>query len=132
MSYLRRRTIQAVLALSVLLCALPVRLSFADADIAKEYRVKAVFLFNFAQFIKWPADTFLSPDAPICIGILGEDPFGSFLDDTIQGEKVDGHPLVVKRITRVEDVKGCHILYIGLSESKRLSRILKALEGRSI
>ncbi len=41
-----------------------------------EYQVKAVFLFNFGQFVEWPKDAFDTPQAPFVIGILGDDPFG--------------------------------------------------------
>jgi hypothetical protein len=45
-----------------------------------EYQVKAVFLFQVIQYVTWPEHTFASPDAPIEIGVLGENPFGSALD----------------------------------------------------
>src|SRR4051794_16733239 len=51
-----------------------------------EYQVKAVFLFNFAQFVSWPLSQ--PADAPFVIGIVGDDPFGSYLDETVRGEKV--------------------------------------------
>ncbi len=41
-----------------------------------EYQVKAVFLFNFSQFMEWPPDAFPTPDTPFVIGVLGADPFG--------------------------------------------------------
>jgi hypothetical protein len=104
----------------------------ATGQTSTEYQVKAVFLFNFAQFVKWPPHTFDDPEEPLCIGILGDDPFGTYLDGIIQGEKVDGHPLMVRRFERVEDVKGCHILFICGSERKRLKKILAVLEGRKV
>src|SRR5690349_20901076 len=65
------------------------------AAISKEYQIKAVFLFNFAQFVKWPSTAFTHANEPFCIGILGDDPFDAFLDETVRGEKIDGHPLVI-------------------------------------
>src|SRR5690242_10742668 len=53
-----------------------------------EYQLKAVFLFNFAQFVEWPARAFAAPHAPLVIGVLGADPFGSYLDELVAGEKV--------------------------------------------
>src|SRR5262249_26619238 len=32
-----------------------------------EYQVKAVFLFNFTQFVDWPAQTFTDPQTPFVI-----------------------------------------------------------------
>jgi hypothetical protein len=97
-----------------------------------EYQVKAVFLFNFAQFVDWPATAFPRPDAPFVIGILGQDPFGSQLDEVVRGETVNNRPLVVERYRSVADIRNCNILYIGSTESGHLDEILTALSGRSI
>ncbi|MDE3083993.1 MAG: YfiR family protein [Verrucomicrobiota bacterium] len=99
---------------------------------AREFQLKAIFLFNFTQFVNWPSEAFSSPSAPLVIGVLGGDPFGSFLDETVQGEKVDGHPLVVRRYRRVDEIQGCHILFISGTESWRLDWILSVLKGHSI
>jgi hypothetical protein len=95
-----------------------------------EREVKAVFLFNFAQFVDWPATAFSSPDAPVVIGILGNDPFGRLLDDVVEGEVVKGRPLVVTRFRRVEDIKICHVLFISPSETEMYAHILAALEAQ--
>jgi hypothetical protein len=104
----------------------------AQPAVSREYQVKAVFLFNFAQFVDWPAGTFPSAQAPLVIGVLGNDPFDGFLDDTIRDEKVNDHPLVVQRYQRVEQIGACHILFISQSESGRLDRILARLKDRNI
>ena len=99
---------------------------------ASEFQVKAVFLFNFAQFVEWPAKAFATPTAPLVIGVLGEDPFGSYLDEVVQGERVSQRPIVVRRFSAVADISACHILFISESESGRLGEILAALKDRSI
>jgi YfiR/HmsC-like len=99
---------------------------------ASASEVQAVFLFNFAQFVDWPPEAFPDSQAPLVIGILGKDPFGSFLDETVRGEKVRGRAFKVDRYRRVEDVKNCQILFISRSEAKRLDGILAALKGRPI
>ncbi len=104
----------------------------AQAIPSKEYQVKAVFLFNFAQFVTWPETNFASPAAPLVIGVLGEDPFGSFLEETVRGEKVNGHPLVVQRFHQWEDVKGCNILYVSRSEAGHLDQILAGCRDKSV
>src|SRR5262249_20897545 len=97
-----------------------------------EYRVKATFLFQFTQFVDWPAQAFTSASAPLVIGILGQDPFGSFLDETIRDEKANDHPLAVERYERLEDVRGCHGLVVSRPETGRISDIASALKGRSV
>lgn len=97
-----------------------------------EYQVKAVFLFNFTQFVQWPASTFINDQAPLIIGILGEDPFGPYLDKLVVGEKIDGHPLELRRYRRTDDFTSCHILFISRSESGQLDKVLGRLKGRSV
>jgi hypothetical protein len=102
------------------------------ANSPSEYQVKAVFLFNFAHFVSWPADTFQRPDAPFVIGIVGTDPFGSTLDDVVRGETVDHHPFVVKRFQDARDIGECDILFIGRTDSARVDEALAALKGHSV
>lgn len=117
-------------ALSVLLALVaPLK---AKAEISKEYQVKAVFLFNFAQFVQWPPRAFTSPDEPFCIGILGNDPFDGFLDDTVKGETVEGHPLVIRRFSSAAEAKGCQILFVSSSEGLQMAAILEDLKGLNI
>src|ERR1700744_5696046 len=79
---------------------------------SKEYQVKAAFLYNFVQFVKWPAGAFPSPDAPLCIGVLGDDPFNGALEDIIRGESVDGHKLMVKHASSLDDLRDCQLIFV--------------------
>lgn len=99
---------------------------------SKEYQVKAVFLFNFAQFVEWPPAAFAGANSPLVIGILGGDPFGAYLDETVRDEKVNNRPLEVQRYRRVDEIKTCHVLFISRSEANRLEQILLSLKDRSI
>ncbi len=111
------------------LCA---ALSPAEAQDSKEYQLKAAFLFNFAQFVKWPVEAFASADAPFKIGILGDDPFGSALEDTIQGETIDSHKLRIVRGRNFGDLKDCQLIFISKSEEGRLPNILAELDSKPI
>ena len=104
----------------------------AQAAPTPEYRLKAVFLFNFAQFVEWPASAFPAPGSPLVIGILGDDPFGTYLDETVRGETVNDRPLTVQRYHRVEEIGACHILFVSRPEQKHLDRILDSLKNRSV
>jgi hypothetical protein len=104
----------------------------SQAEIAKAYQIKAVFLFNFSQFINWPPASVSGTQAPFIIGVLGDNPFGDFLEETVHGEKVNGRDLVVQHYQRVEDVKNCEILFISQSESRHFKDDLAALRGRNI
>ena len=108
---------------------------FATATQAQptdEYQIKAVFVFNFAQFVEWPAHAFPDPKSPLVIGVLGRDPFGAHLDEVVAGETINQRPLVIQRYRRVDEIKTCHVLFISQSEDARLEQILAHLAGRSI
>jgi hypothetical protein len=97
-----------------------------------EYQVKAVFLFNFAQFVEWPEQAFAGPDAPFTMCVLGEDPFAGQLDDAVKGESVNGHPLTVQRYRSVSELGPCHVLFISASERARLDNIIEELDHRAV
>jgi len=97
-----------------------------------EYQLKALFIFNFAKFITWPPDTFEAPDAPIIIAVLGEDPFGPALQQTLLGKSVQGHPIQIIHLASGEPVSSCHILFVARSEKDRLISTLEQVAGRAI
>ena len=101
-------------------------------EVSQEYQVKAAFLFNFAQFVEWPADAFSEAQSPLVIGVLGEDPFGTLLEETVSGEKSNGHPLVVAHFKTVEEAKNCHILFVNLPREKKQAAILSSLKGSGV
>ena len=96
-----------------------------------ETEIKAVFLFNFAQFVTWPGSAFAEERSPFVIGVLGDDPFGRVLDDVVAGETVNGRRLTVERYRRVEDVRG-QILFVGKMSVPDYERIFAGLKGRPI
>ena len=99
---------------------------------SREYQIKATFIFNFAQFIDWPPTAFGGTNAPFCIGILGDDPFGGYLDETVRGENIDGHPLMVRRYRQVEEATNCQVLFISRSEAKRMKEDLAELKAQNV
>lgn len=101
-------------------------------QVSKEYQIKAAFLYNFSQFVEWPASAFPNAQAPLVIGVIGDDPFGSYLDDIVRGEKVNNHPLVVQRFRRVNEIKTCHVLFVSRSEANQIEQILSSLRSRNI
>ena len=94
------------------------------AQVFNEYQVKAAFLYTFAKFVEWPPQAFSSPSAAITICVLGEDPFGSFLDDAVRGKTVEGRPLAVYRLTDLPTGHECKILFIATSERRRMPSLL--------
>ena len=97
-----------------------------------EHQVKAVFLFNFAQFVDWPPEAFPSSTAPLVVGIYGEDRFGQLLDEAVRDETAHGRPLVVRRFRRGQEIGPCQILFVGEREFDRWPALRARLGGRSV
>jgi len=104
----------------------------AQAQGSSEYAVKAAFLYNFAKFVEWPPGVFGNDGAPLVVGVVGDDPFGSALDQTIRGKSANGRQLIIRRFSWGQNLRECHILFISSSERKRLSQILDSLRGAGV
>jgi hypothetical protein len=78
-----------------------------------EYAVKAAYLVKFPFYVEWPTGAFASPSAPLVLCVVGEDPFGSLLDEATAGQQVQGHPLALRRMKTASRDAGCHIAYVG-------------------
>lgn len=90
---------------------------FADDNMSvaeqQEYQVKALFLYNFANFVEWPSNAFSSEEQSIRLCLFGDVPFGVFLDE-VDGTLIGDRELAVQRATNVADIsEGCHILFVG-------------------
>ena len=116
---MRRKLLSLVVAF-----ATGVQLIAADPPL--EYQVKAVCVLNAARFVSWPSSAFSSADAPLVIGILGENPFGSALLEVVSGATVRQRRIVIRRIGLAE-ARDCHIVFVSRSERDNLSAILGAL-----
>lgn len=104
----------------------------AQLDSPSEYQVKAAFLYNFGKFVEWPDAAFADPQAPLVIGVFGNDPFQGDLNRIIAGKTINGHPVVSRLISRVEDLKKCHIVFISMTQENKTADISKTLDGLKV
>jgi hypothetical protein len=104
----------------------------AQPATSREYQVKAAFLFNFAQFVEWPATAFTNADEPFQIGVLGEDPFGAALEETVQGEAINGHKIIVLHSRHIADLKDCQMIFVSGSEKGQVKDILSQLNSAAV
>jgi hypothetical protein len=85
----------------------------AFAQSADETQIKAVFIYNFTQFIEWPAEAFESAEEPFVIGVLGDNAVGKYLEEAVVDERYKSRPIVIKYFPTPRDVGKCQVLYIG-------------------
>jgi hypothetical protein len=104
----------------------------SQAQTSDEYQIKAAFLYKFAGFVQWPTAAFGETSTSLIVGVVGEDPFGRALDETINGKTINGLPFMIKRLKWGQDLRACQILFISSSERKRLPQIIAGLKGASV
>lgn len=98
----------------------------ADERSAREYQVKAAFLFHFAQFVEWPADAFPQDDSPLVIGVLGRaDPFGGSLERAVREKRIGNHPISVAHYDSAGALGPCQILFVCDDQGEALESILQ-------
>ncbi len=101
--------------------------AFAAQQQPREYQLKAVFLNGFTKFIVWPEHAFAKSDTPLRICVLGEHPFGKALDIAVANtnrRKRKGRQIEVRYINMIEQIPGCHTLYVSKSERYQQAVIL--------
>ena len=101
----------------------------AAAAPAREYEIKAAFLYNFTKFVDWPAQTFANDDAPIVIGVLGDSPCVQALERLIKDRKVNGRTIVVRRIASAAEAKVTQLLFVGSAQEAQFAGLEPAIES---
>jgi hypothetical protein len=97
-----------------------------------EQDVKAAFLYKFAGYVEWPDPAFPNAEAPIVIGVLGDDALAAALDQAVAGRAVNGRRMSVRRMKPGEAADGLHILFVGRSEVGRIAQILRGPAPRPV
>jgi hypothetical protein len=124
------RALRAWGALLVLLYAAAAWLvppaAHAQETIALERRVKAAFLYKFADYVTWPDGAFARPDAPLTFGVLGDEQVAAELAQTIAGRAAGGRPLAVRRLKDGESLAGIQVLFVPGSEPNRLPQVARS------
>jgi len=98
---------------------------------AGEYQVKALFLYNFINFVDWPAESSIHSSPTINVCVIGEDPFDNALDE-IKDKTVKGKKLAIRSYRPYDEPKGCHLLFIPASEKRHTAHILKSVREANV
>ena len=96
----------------------------------REYKLKAVYLLHFANFIEWPESVFKeSGRMTICAFQTNE--LGRYLEE-IDGNQAGGRVLETRTGVAIEQIEECHVLYVARQYSGDLVEIKKQIGSASI
>jgi hypothetical protein len=99
------------------------------ADTFSVEAVKAAFLYRFASYVEWPAD---SPASPFVIAVAGDEDVAKQLEALAPRMMVNRRPVQLRRVTRAADLDGVHILYVGPKALTRTRTLRNVAIDRSI
>ena len=117
-------------ALAVLLAALALSTAPARADDVNQ--VKADMLWNIAKFIRWPETAFAKGESDFVFTILGDDSLAEALAASLSTRTINGRPVFVRVVGRVQDVVGSQILYVAASTLGRFPDVVRELRGSPV
>ena len=95
------------------------------AQAPDELRVKAAFVYNFTQFITWPAAP-APGESPVIVGILGSDAMRPAIEEILRTKEQKSRRYEVRVFGNPDEVRNCRILFIDLPRP-RVAQVLKVL-----
>ncbi len=131
MAYLPPRYLFHVWRLLLALAWLPA-LADAPPSAPVERQIKAAYLYKFAGFVEWPEGSFVRPDSPVVIGVMGADALAEQLERTVAGHTANGRPLVVRKLKKGEPPGNVHILFLGAMDKAALAEVLAASRNQPL
>jgi hypothetical protein len=105
-------------------------------DAPSEYELKAIYLYNFLQFVQWPRDKCPLPDGKAQeIGVLGDSAFKPVLKALQEKLKTKNQYLQLTFYGPYHegmDLSNCCLLFISASEQEKLPGILDSLGDKPV
>lgn len=99
---------------------------------ANPSRVEAAFLRNFAHYITWPEQAFANDRSPWRVCVLGSDPFGDVLNDTLRGRTEQGRHFEIVRAEQLAEPSSCQIVFVAHRSSTSRRTILAELQNQPV
>jgi YfiR/HmsC-like len=105
---------------------------WAQDAASAEYRSKANFLIRFLDFIEWPDTAFASAEAPFSVCVRGDFSFGTALAEVARRSSPHGRRIDVRWLRTDQESRGCHVLFVSRSESRRYPEVLHAADAPGV
>ncbi|MGA3132655.1 MAG: YfiR family protein [Terracidiphilus sp.] len=97
-----------------------------------EYKVKAAFLFHFAQLVDWPSGSFNAEDQSFNLCIFDDEPHRQALQSTLEGSPLGTRLVHVRLLNQMQSAQGCSLFFLSRDESLHQNAILKNLRDQPV
>lgn len=94
-------------------------------------QAKAAALVNFARYVEWPERAFAGKEAGFVFCLAGRESLASAAV-SLDGRTLHGRTTQVRRVLGVEELRGCHVLFIPEAEERRQTPMLRAVAGEPV
>ena len=91
-------------------------------------KVKALFIYNFTNYIDWPGRS----GGSFVIAVLGESPIIGELQAVAKMKKVGTSSIEIKKVGSVAEIGNSQIVFLPLQKKKSLPELSQALAGKPI
>jgi hypothetical protein len=91
-----------------------------------EVSLKGAFIFNFARFTEWPAESLPSSTA-VSACVVGDRAVGEALTRSVSTQRLNGRSIVVSILEPSTPLPSCHFLYVSGVARARMAEIVWAL-----
>lgn len=134
MALLRFARTRGVAAAAAVVCLLAAQRMAAQSQTSTEANLKAVFLYNFSKYVTWPATGAIGERSPAELRICATEnnSFFTLLKTAVQGEDIDGKPLLPVALDGLDEARTCQILYVGDSQSADAKAWLTAVRNAQV
>jgi len=116
-----------------LLALLPCTVALAQAPgTAPEASVRAAFLYQFGNYVEWPADVLGPGRQPFLLAVLGGADVRRELEILTRGRALAGHPVQVAEVDAAESLGRPAIVYVGEAAADRLPAVVELARERQM
>ena len=107
-----------LLALSIA-CASAFGPRVAGAQAADEARVQAALVAKFPAFVHWPVRAWQGRES-VAICVYRSEKVAAYLRELVAGELVSGLPITIATVGSLQQLDGCHVLFLPEGADARL------------
>ncbi len=98
---------------------------FSFSARAQETKFIALYLYNFTKYVDWPQE---HKQGEFVIGVVGSSQVHNELMQLAQGKPVGTQTITVRSFKNVDEVSGCHILFLSEAYSRRVNQAVVRME----
>lgn len=117
---------------ALLLTLLAATVTLAQTDSTEQARLakfKAVFIYNFIDYVKWPTSR---QTGSFIVGVVGSSDALPFLEQIAQKRKAGERDIEVRPLPAAARLDSCHILLLAPSTKDQLDGIQTRLQGKQV